>query len=148
MRGVRYGQGIDISFAIDKHESVVKGCRLIGGQEGIVTHSSMAMLTKNHVQDTSLRAIAMTEMSMGAVHRNTVRNANGVGILCGDHSMCSIERNDVADTRSATEDGDLTRAGFGILVQLGAEAELHGNELADNPRRLGVFFYSVVRWKR
>ena len=148
MRGVRYGQGIDISFAIDKHESVVKGCRLIGGQEGIVTHSAMTMLTKNHVRETSLRGIAMTEMSMGAVHRNTVRDANGVGILCGDHSMCSIERNDVANTRSATENGDLTRAGFGIVVQLGAEAELHDNELARNPARLGVFFYSVVRWKR
>ncbi len=149
MRGVRYGQGIDISFAIDKHESLVKGCRLIGGQEGIVTHSSMAMLTKNHVQDTSLRGIAMTEMSMGAVHRNTVRDANGVGILCGDHSMCSIERNDVTNTRSAAAaDGDQTRAGYGIVVQMGAEAELHKNELARNPARLGVFFYSVVRWKR
>ena len=148
MRGVRYGQGIDISFAIDKHESLVKGCRLIGGQEGIVTHSSMAMLTKNHVQDTSLRAISMTEMSMGAVHRNTVRDANGVGILCGDHSMCSIERNDVANTRSATADGDQTRAGYGVVVQMGAEAELHDNELARNPARLGVFFYSVVRWRR
>jgi Right handed beta helix region len=148
MRGVRYGQGIDISFAIDKHESLVKGCRVIGGQEGIVTHSSMAMLAKNHVQDTSLRGITMTEMSMGAIHRNSVRDANGVGILCGDHSMCSIERNDVANTRSATTDGDQTRAGYGIVVQMGAEAELHENELAHNPSRLGVFFYSVVRWKR
>jgi Right handed beta helix region len=148
MRGVRYGQGIDISFAIDKHESLVKGCHVIGGQEGIVTHSSMAMLTKNHVQRTSLRAISMTEMSMGAVHHNTVRDANGVGILCSDHSMCSIEENDVAGTKSAAADGDQTRAGFGVLVQLGAEAELHDNDIARNPSRLGVFFYSVVHWKR
>jgi parallel beta helix pectate lyase-like protein len=148
MRGVHYGQGIDISYATDKGESVVKDCRVVGGQEGIVTHSAMAVLKDNHVENTSLRGISMTEMSMGSVERNTVRNANGVGILCGDHSMCMIERNDVAGTRVDTAGGDLTRAGFGILAQFYAEAELSGNELAANPSRLGVVSDATVRWDR
>jgi hypothetical protein len=148
MRGMRYGQGIDISYGTDKGETVVKGCHVVGGQEGIVTHSAMAMLAENNVERTSLRGISMTEMSMGGVERNTVRRANGVGILCGDHSMCTIRRNDVAGTRSDTTNGDLTRAGFGIVVELGAEAELSRNELRRNPSPLGVFFYSVVHWKR
>jgi hypothetical protein len=148
MRGSRYGQGIDISYGTDKGETVVKGCRVVGGQEGIVTHSAMAMLAENNVARTSLRGISMTEMSMGSVERNTVRGANGVGILCGDHSMCTIRRNDVAGTRSDTTNGDLTRAGFGIVVELGAEAELSRNELGRNLSPLGVFFYSVVHWKR
>lgn len=148
MRGRPFGQGIDISYATDKGESVVDRCHVVGGQEGIVTHSAMAMLARNRVERTSLRGISMTEMSMGGVERNTVREANGVGILCGDHSMCEIHRNDVAGTRIDRRTGDLTRAGFALVVQMGAEAELNRNELADNPSALGVFFYSVVHWKR
>jgi Periplasmic copper-binding protein (NosD) len=147
MRGVRYGQGIDLSYGSDRGESVVKDCRVVGGQEGIVTYSAMAMLADNRVQSTSLRGISMTEMSMGGVEHNTVRDANGVGIFCGDHSMCSIQRNDVAGTRSDTTNGDQTRAGFGIEVQFGAEAELGRNQLAHNPLRLGVFFNSLVHWE-
>ena len=148
MRGMPFGQGIDISYGTDKGESVVKGCHVIGGQEGIVTHSAMAMLTHNRVESTSLRGISMTEMSMGGVEHNTVRDANGVGILCGDHSMCEIHRNDVAGTRPDTAVDDLTRTGFGLVVQLGAEAELSRNDIANNPSALGVFFNSVVHWKR
>ncbi len=148
MRGVLFGQGIDISYGTDKGETVVKGCHVIGGQEGIVTHSAMAMVTHNRVEKTSLRGISMTEMSMGGVERNTVRDANGIGILCGDHSMCEIHRNDVAGTRPDMAIGDLTRVGFGLVVQMGAEAELSRNDVADNPFKLGVFFNSVVHWKR
>jgi Right handed beta helix region len=148
LRGSRYGQGIDISYGTDKGESVVKDCHVIGGQEGIVTHSAMAMVKNNRVESTSLRGISMTEMSMGGVERNTVRDAKGVGILCGDHSMCTIGRNDVGGTHADMAAGDLTRAGFGIVVQFYAEAELSRNELLDNPSRLGVFANSTVRWRR
>jgi hypothetical protein len=148
MRGAPFGQGIDISYGTDKGETVVKGCRVIGGQEGIVTHSAMAMLTHNRVENASLRGISMTEMSMGGIERNTVRDSNGIGILCGDHSMCEIHRNDVAGTRPDMAIGDLTRVGFGLVVQMGAEAELSRNDVADNPLKLGVFFNSVVHWKR
>jgi hypothetical protein len=148
MRGSPFGQGIDISYGTDKGESVVKKCHVIGGQEGIVTHSATAMLTRNHVEGTSLRGISMTEMSMGAVERNTVRDANGVGILCGDHSMCEIHRNSVSGTRYDAQDGDRTRAGFGIEVEYGSEAELGNNDLARNPLALGVFINAVVHWKR
>ena len=148
MRGIRFGQGIDISYGTDKGESLVRACGVVGGQEGIVTHSAMAEIAQNRVSSTSLRGISMTEMSMGGVEQNTVRDANGVGIFCGDHSMCSIERNDVARTRVDAADGDQTRAGFAIEVQFGAEAELSRNELAGNPLGLGVFFDSIVRWKR
>jgi Right handed beta helix region len=148
MRGIPYGQGIDISYGTDKGESLVADCHVVGGQEGIVTHSAMAMLRNNRVEGASLRGISMTEMSMGSVERNTVRDANGVGILCGDHSMCAIERNSVAGTRYDAADGDRTRGGFGIEVEYGAEAELSRNDLARNPLRLGVFINAVVHWKR
>jgi nitrous oxidase accessory protein NosD len=148
MRGAPFGQGIDISYAMDKGESVVKGCRVVGGQEGIVTHSAMSMLTHNRVESASLRGISMTEMSMGGIERNTVRAAKGVGILCGDHSMCEIQHNNVAGTRADAAGGDRTRVGFGIEVEYSSEAELSGNELGRNPAALGVFINSVIHWKR
>ena len=44
MRGESVGQGIDISYNIRPGMTLVDGCTVVGGQEGIVTHSSMAML--------------------------------------------------------------------------------------------------------
>ena len=145
MTGSRYGQGIDISYTSDKGETVVHGCTIVGGLEGIVTHSSMAMLTDNHVEGTSLRAIDMTEMSMGSVMDNVVDHADGVGINCGDHSMCMITGNKVSGTRRDDAGGDRTRAGIGLEVEFGAEAETSRNDLGSNPTRVGVFLDSQLR---
>jgi Right handed beta helix region len=133
-----YGQGIDISYAFDKKPSIVTGCTVVGGQEGIVTHFTNAMITQNHVSGTRLRAISMTEMSMGMIDSNEVTGALGVGILCNDHSMCMIERNVVTDTRPDSAAGDLWRAGFGVLASYGSEAELKDNSLGTNPRPSGA----------
>jgi hypothetical protein len=143
MRGADYGQGIDISYGTDKGESIVKGCSVVGGQDGIVTHSAMAMLSHNLVQGTSLRGISMTEMSMGGVMSNTVRSALGIGIMCGDHSMCMIERNDVAGTQ-ADGTANAMRAGYAIEVEYFAEAELHRNRTTANPAGVGVFLNGFV----
>lgn len=142
--GERYGQGIDISYTADKGESVVMGCSVIGGAEGIVVHSSMAMLAHNTVSRTTLHGIAMTEMSMGMVDRNEVRDALGTGILCNDHSLCMVKRNVVVDTRSNAASGDLWSAGFGLLVSYNSQAELKGNVLGANPRPTGAVLNSTI----
>jgi nitrous oxidase accessory protein NosD len=123
---------------MDKRESTVSGCTITGGQEGIVTHMVTAHLMDNNVSRTSLRAIAMTEMSMGMISGNEIRDAKGVGILCNDHSECMIERNVVVGTRPDRTSDDLWRQGHGVLVTYNSEAELKDNELAANPRPLGV----------
>jgi parallel beta-helix repeat protein len=86
----------------------------------------------------------MVEMSMGAVSHNTVSNARGIGILCGDHSMCEIERNTVAGTRRDDAGGNKMRAGFGLEVEFESEARLARNDLRANPRPLGVFLGATV----
>ncbi len=138
-----WAQGIDISYGFDLPPSLVKGCVVTGGREGIVTHFTHAMLSHNRVSGTSLRGIAMTEMSMGGVDRNSVDGALGVGIFCGDHSMCMIQRNRVAGTRSDPASGDRSRAGFGVVVEYGAEAELGSNTLGGSG--VGVFAQAVTR---
>lgn len=134
-----YGQGIDISFSIDLPPSTVEGCTIRGGLEGIVTHSANVMVEDNHVLGTALRAITVTEMSMGTVEGNRVDDALGVGIFCGDYSECMIERNAVSGTRPDLASGDRTRLGFGIVAHYRAKAEIRENQLLDNPRRMGSF---------
>ena len=134
-----YAQGIDVSYSAYRGMSSIEGCDVSGGSEGIALHSSMVMVSDNRVHGTTLRGIAMTEMSMGEVSRNSVSNALGVGILCNDHSECEIDRNVVADTRADRSVGDRARAGVGIEAQFHALAELEGNVLVGNPVPTAAF---------
>ena len=144
MRGSLFGQGIDISFGAGFGESLVEGCTIVGGQQGILFDASNGMLRENRVEGTTLRAISMDEMSMGGIEGNTVSRANGVGIYCNDHSMCMVSRNSVVQTRSDDGAGNRPRAGFGLVVDYEAEAELADNDFARNPARIGVFLGSQV----
>ena len=137
-----WAQGIDISYAFDMKASLVKDCVVTGGREGIVTHFVNAMLVSNRVERTSLRGIAMTEMSMGGVEHNHVSGSLGVGIYCGDHSECMVESNRVVGTRPDAASGDASRDGFGLVVQYGAHAELGPNHLDGSG--VGVFSESRV----
>jgi nitrous oxidase accessory protein NosD len=128
-----YGQGIDISFAFDLPPSLVEGCVLHGGQEGLVSHSAHVRFEDNVVTGTSLRGITVTEMSMGAVEGNHVEDTVGVGIFCGDYSVCEITDNSVRSTRPDERSGDGFRAGFGILAHFGAKATVSGNSVTDSP---------------
>jgi hypothetical protein len=126
---------------------MITHCTVVGGRDGIVVHGSMGMIEHNTVSATKMTGISLTEMSMGSVAHNDVAGALGVGILCGDHSMCDIDHNTVVDTRP---DGtaNAMRAGIGLEVEFGSEAELGlHNHLTQNPRHLGVFLDSWVHWR-
>jgi hypothetical protein len=148
MLGNEVGEGIDISYNMDMGMSMVEGCNVVGGMNGIVTHSSMTEIARNKVSRTKTMGISMTEMSMGMIQSNEVRGALGVGINCGDRSMCEIHKNVVIGTRSDAAGGNKTRAGFGVEVLFGSEAELHDNDLTKNAAQVGVFQNSSVRWIR
>jgi hypothetical protein len=143
MVGNELGQGIDISYNMDMGMSMVEGCTVVGGMEGITTHSSMTDIAHNRVSRTTMRGISMTEMSMGSVMDNEVRDAVGVGIWCNDRSTCMIENNTVVDTRPDSS-GDASRSGFGVLASFQSEAEVHGNQLAANPVPLGAVTNSQI----
>jgi Right handed beta helix region len=145
MLGNRWGQGIDISFTMGYGMSMIDGCYVVGGMDGIVAHSSMTEIANNRVARTGTTGISMTEMSMGMIAHNEVRGARGVGILCNDRSMCMIERNTVVDTKADNAGGDESRAGFGILASFQSEADLRGNELAANPVPMGSVMNSELR---
>ena len=85
------------------------------------------LIRDNDVSGTSLRGIAVTEMSMGEVDENRVRDAVGVAIFCGDYSHCMITDNDVRGT-TPDPSGNPARNGFGILSYFGSVATVGGNE--------------------
>jgi hypothetical protein len=143
-----YTQGIDISFGFDLHESLVERCTVVGGLEGIVTHFAMVMVRDNHVSGTELRAITMTEMSMGMIENNEIDGALGVGIFCGDYSECEIEDNAVSNVEPDLDSGDLTRLGVAIQAHRGAEAELRDNTVSGSPGGIAAFVDATIHEQR
>src|SRR5262249_1648407 len=148
MRGVTLGQGIDVSFNSDLGMTMIDHCNVIGGQDGIVTHSSMAMVSHNRVEATTMRRISRTAMSMGEVGRDHVATPLVIGILWGDRSMSTSAKNRVVGTRADTSTGGETRAGLPIEVWFGSEAELGTNQLVDNKSGVGSFLGSTIERKR
>src|SRR5581483_7178062 len=139
MLGNELGQAIDISFNMNMGMSMVEGCTIVGGMQGITTHSSMTDIVHNTITRTTLQGISVTEMSMGMVMDNEIRDALGVGIYCNDRSMCMIERNTVLDTR-VDPSGDPSRRGIGVLSSFQSQADLWENQLGENP----VAFSSII----
>jgi Right handed beta helix region len=138
-----YAQSIDISFAADLPPSLVEGCTLQGGMEGIATHFANLRIADNRVSGTKLRGIGVSEMSMASVEDNQVDNAVGVAIYCGDYSHCDITDNRVRGTRPDPASGDLSRMGYDVVSHFWAIAELDGNELGSE-RPMGTFVRGEV----
>jgi parallel beta-helix repeat protein len=147
MLGNPLGQGIDISYNMGMGMSTVEGCTVVGGMEGITTHSSMSDVIGNHVSRTTENGISVTEMSMGMVMNNEVRDALGVGIYCNDRSMCMIEKNTVFGTKPDPS-GAYDRRGIGVLSSFQSEADLWQNQLAANPISFGTVTNSEVLRQR
>jgi nitrous oxidase accessory protein NosD len=134
----RYAQAIDISFVADMAPSLVEGCTLRGGLEGIATHFANVRIADNDVIGTRLRGIGVSEMSMASVDDNRVQGAVGVGIFCGDYSHCDITDNHVRGTRPDPASGDRARMGYDVVSHFWAIAELDDNELG-SARPVGTF---------
>jgi hypothetical protein len=145
MLGNPLGQGIDISFNMGMGMSMVEGCTILGGMEGITTHSSMTEIVHNRVSRTTGEAISVAEMSMGTAMDNEVRDALGVGLNCDDQSMCMFEHNTVIGTRPDVASGNPTRRGVGLLASFMSEAEVSDNALSANPVPMGTVTNSLIR---
>jgi nitrous oxidase accessory protein NosD len=144
MHGNSLGKGIEISYNMGMGMSMVDGCTVVGGMEGITTHSSMTDIVHDRVSGTELRGISVTEMSMGTVMDSEVSGALGIGIYCNDRSMCMIEHNTVVGTRPDVASGNPTRRGYGVLASFQSEADLRDNELTANPVPMGAVINSQI----
>ncbi|HEX6261587.1 MAG TPA: right-handed parallel beta-helix repeat-containing protein [Actinomycetota bacterium] len=136
-------QGIEIRNANGRPRSVISGCAVRGGMEGIVSHVSRLEAVDNVVTGTTVRGISITEMSEGLVEGNVVRDALGSGIYCGDMSHCEVRRNTIRDIESDGS-GITSRSGYGVVALYYATMRVHQNELVDVPNRVGTLVGSVT----
>ncbi|MEP6976984.1 MAG: right-handed parallel beta-helix repeat-containing protein [Thermoleophilia bacterium] len=141
--GNRWAQGIDISFSMARAPSTVEGCSVVGGREGIVVHTTHAMLLRNRVSRTSSYGISLTEMSMGGIASNDVHGAQGVAIYCGDNSECEIDDNVVTGTEPGADWN-----GYGILVHYNSHATVRGNRLVSSPGGIKALANAQIETKR
>ena len=123
-----WAQGVEIRNALTRPRTVVSGCTVEGGQEGIVSHVSRVEVLDNHVSATTLRGIAVTEMSEGLVEGNTVTGVIGVGLYCGDMSHCELRHNRVSDV-AANVNGVRSQAGQAVVAWFHSTMRLSGNHL-------------------
>ncbi len=148
MLGNRFAQGIDISFNMNMGMSMVEGCTILGGAQGITTHSSMTDIVDNTVSRTGQQAIDVDEMSMGTASRNVIRDARGVALYCNDRSMCMFDHNTVSGTRPDASSGLRMQRGFGVLASFQSEVDLWQNRLASNPVAAGKVLNSTLKTTR
>ena len=84
---------------------------------------------------------------MGMVEHNDVHDALGIGIYCGDRSMCEIEHN-VVSTRGPTTRRATCRApAIAIVAWWESEATLHENVSSATARR-GLVLVVADHWPR
>lgn len=134
-----YAQGIEVRNAAGRPRTVIAGCAVATGQEGIVAHVSRVEFVGNTVTDTTMRAIAVTEMSEGVVAGNTVRDVTGSGLYCGDMSNCEVRDNTV---EAVADDGSgiRSRSGQAALVWYHSTMRLVGNRFdADSTHGVDAF---------
>jgi hypothetical protein len=129
-----YGQGIEIRNASTRSPSVVEGCSITGGQEGLVTHSARVEFRENGVTGTTLRAIAITEMSEGVMRDNQVYGVTGSGLYCGDMSHCEIVGNTVREI-SSDGSGVRSRDGYAAVGWYHSTLRLRDNAFDVPPER-------------
>ena len=104
----------------------------------------MAMLIGNNVSGTTPAGDRDDGDVDGRDRAQRGDGALGVGIFCGDRSMCMIERNTVSDTRPDRVAGDRTRAGFAILAHFESEAEVGRNIVARSPGGIAALVRSQL----
>jgi len=123
-----FAQGIEVRNTNSRPRTTVRGCSVAGGQEGIVAHVSRVEFEDNRVSGTTLRAIAVTEMSEGVVADNHVADVTGVGVWCGDMSHCEVRGNRVSDV-AAADNGARSSGGHGIAASFHSTLRAEDNRL-------------------
>lgn len=137
-----YAQGIEVRNSDGRPDTIVRNSTIEGGQEGIVSHVSEVVFEDNRVSDTTMRAIAVAEMSDGWVRRNVISGAQGVGLYCGDMSRCEFSGNDTGVVEAGR--GGRSSAGWGLVAHYHASASTTGDALAGAAGAAATFVSSRI----
>jgi len=141
----QFAWGIGIVNSGGRAPTTVEACWVAGVQEGIVSHVSSVFIRDNDVRGTTMRGIAVTEMSSGDVERNRIEQAIGTGLYCGDRSICYLRANTVMGIRPEPDSPVTWSQGYGAVLLFGADAYMEGNVFIDTAMPgVGVFVKSTL----
>ena len=119
-----HAQGIEVLSAPDV---IVRDSTVVGGKVGIVGHLSEVHFENNTVTQTSQIGVMIREMSSGSAHGNSIADAAGAGLYCGDMSRCEFVGNIV---RNVVPSGTAkSGAGWGLVVNYRSTASSNGDSL-------------------
>lgn len=139
-----YSQGIEVRYADNHPVTVVENSSVVGAREGIVSHVARVDFSRNFVSETTLRAVAITEMSHGVARDNRVEDAFGAGLYCGDMSMCDFSGNEVTEVASMGT-GTGSAEGWGLVVSYRSRASTSGDSLAGESGPSVTYMHSLIR---
>lgn len=122
-----YAQGVEFRNSDHRPDSRISGSHIESGMEGIVTHVADVRIFGNTVAHTSMRAIAVTEMSDGWVRGNEILSAAGTALYCGDMSRCEFADNRMDVVTAAGS--NRSAQGWGLVVSFHASASTSGDQL-------------------
>lgn len=144
VQGLRseYAQGIEVRYADNHPMTVVENSTVVGGLEGIVSHVSRVDFSSNFVSETTLRGVAITEMSHGVARDNRIEDASGAGLYCGDMSMCEFSGNEVTEVAYNRAGSG---AGWGLVVNYRSRASTSGDSLAGESGPTATYMHSLIR---
>lgn len=86
-------QGIEVRNSEARGVTTITNTNVSGAMEGIVAHVSRMDVFDSTVDSTTMRGIAVTEMSRGTVSGNQVFVAMDSGFYCGDMSRWEFSNN-------------------------------------------------------
>jgi hypothetical protein len=125
-----YAQALEVRMSSGRGHTLVEGCRVDSGQEGLVSHVSRVEFRENLVTGTTLRALVVTEMSEGVVADNRVEEVVGSAIYCGDMSHCEIRDNRVHGVAASPQNVPALD-GWGVVGFYHSKLRLQGNAVAE-----------------
>jgi hypothetical protein len=125
-----FAQGVEVRNANGMGHTVVQGCRVSSGQEGLVSHVARVAFRDNVIVGSTQRAIAVTEMSEGIAEGNSIRDVMGSALYCGDMSHCEFRSNQVRRV-VPNPNGTAWQQGFGAVGIYHSRMMLEGNTFED-----------------
>ena len=144
MHGNPLGQGIDISYNMGMGMSMVEGCTVVGGMEGITTHSlddrDRARPCQRHRAARHLGHRDVDGHGHGQRGDRRARHRHLLQRPLDLHDRAQHGRRHAPRHRLRQPDAQ----GFGVLASFQSLAELRGNHLASNPVPMGAVINSEI----
>ena len=133
-------QGIEVRNSEVRGVTTITNTNVSGAMEGIVAHVSRMDVFDSTVDSTTMRGIAVAEMSRGTVSGNQVFVAMDSGFYCGDMSRWEFSNNTAEGVVAGS--GGRSTAGWGLMINYHTNASSTGDSFSGEAGGIGTLILS------